>query len=1112
MAESSMAGPAETFFGLTARPDVAAGIADPRPVVVFDGDGTTAPWANAAGAAFFGATSMADLVARRFPADTPVARDIAHLAETLPEGAPQPRRLRFFRGLKPVTATCRCTRITEGGERLVIVAMLDVPALSGSADELAQRFDALSASLRQPAETDAAEAANEADAETPVVSDDVSSVPPAPLSEESAIEMEGDPAASTTDSPPASISSASAPVEPPKPEDEQPEKEPDEAVEPVDPMFDIPEGDAPGNAPKPLPRSATSEEPAAADAPVAIVEAPAAPLLAGQSVRFVFELDAEQRFAFVSPAFAGALGPSATAVTGLAWTEAAARFGIGDADRVTASLARRDTFSGVTVRWPVDDVVVPVDLAGMPSFGRDRRFLGWRGFGVCRLGAAEPAPVRAEEEVPPSPIPNVTDETSAEDEDFSVLNGDASAEEAVEPAPDAENAAIEAMEQPVESPEPSLPDLETASAEQTESEDVPDGEDSAIGDASPAPSEADASDAPALGEEATVFEPAAPSIEEEVLTAVQEDWAAVETPAPAMEEPEGESLAAVEATPDLPPEVIEQPPAAEDAGPPRRTADIVQSPIVARPTASWGAVHGGLSKPERDAFRQIAEALGARYQGESAAEPLPAAAEASASRRAAPAPAEAALLDRLPVATALLRGSDVLSVNRALLALAGLADRATFDEAGGISALFGDFSALSSGAPVLRRADGTTVPVEVHLHSVTLASGAASMLVIRGGEAPAEPSSRATDPSLAELETVLDTATDGVLMLDERATIVGANRSAEALFGYERSDLIGQPLTKLLAQESHRAALDYVDGLTKNGVASVLNDGREVIGEVQQGGLIPLFMTIGRISATKFCAVLRDITNWKRAEEELVGARRAAETASSQKSDFLAKISHEVRTPLNAIIGFSEVMMEERFGPVGSERYREYLRDIHMSGTHIMSLVNDLLDLSKIEAGKLDLAFEAVSLNDVVNECVALMQPQANRERIIIRTSLASNLPDVVADQRSLRQIVLNLLSNGIKFTPNGGQVIVSTQYEDTGEAVVRVRDTGVGMSREDVERALEPFRQLHTSRGGRGTGLGLPLTKALVEANRAHFRIDSAVDHGTLVQVTFPSTRVLAE
>jgi signal transduction histidine kinase len=256
------------------------------------------------------------------------------------------------------------------------------------------------------------------------------------------------------------------------------------------------------------------------------------------------------------------------------------------------------------------------------------------------------------------------------------------------------------------------------------------------------------------------------------------------------------------------------------------------------------------------------------------------------------------------------------------------------------------------------------------------------------------------------------------------------------------------------------------------------------------------------------------MTPWKKVEQELVEARRAAERASSAKSDFLARISHEIRTPLNAVIGFSEVMMEERFGPIGNERYRGYLKDIHASGGHLVSLVNDLLDLSKIEAGKLDLTFTRVDLNGLVQQCVALMQPQANRERIIIRTSLAPALPPVMVDARSIRQIALNLLSNSIKFTGAGGQVIVSTAVADHGEAVLRVRDTGLGMSEKEIEAALEPFRQLATSTrwGSGGTGLGLPLTKALAEANGARFTITSKVNDGTLVEVAFPAAHVPAK
>lgn len=373
----------------------------------------------------------------------------------------------------------------------------------------------------------------------------------------------------------------------------------------------------------------------------------------------------------------------------------------------------------------------------------------------------------------------------------------------------------------------------------------------------------------------------------------------------------------------------------------------------------------------------------------------------------------------------------------------------------------------------------------------------------------------ARDAELRELSSILDTATDGVVVIDERSRILSMNRSAEALFGYDQKEVAGEPFTLLLASESHPLALDYLEGLRANGVASILNDGREVSGRVRQGGRIPLFMTLGRIAEgpeRKFCAVLRDLTAWKRAETELLEAKRAAERANAQKSDFLATVSHEIRTPLNAIIGFAEMMLEERFGPVGNDRYTEYLRDIHASGGHVISLVNDLLDLAKIEAGRLELDFAGVDVNEIVRGCVSLLQGQANRSRVILRTSLGPNLPQVVADARSLRQIALNVLSNAIKFTDAGGQVIVSTALTDRGELALRVRDTGIGMSDADVKAAMEPFRQVATARRAGGTGLGLPLTKALVEANRGAFAITSAQGEGTLVEVVFPATRVLAD
>jgi len=380
------------------------------------------------------------------------------------------------------------------------------------------------------------------------------------------------------------------------------------------------------------------------------------------------------------------------------------------------------------------------------------------------------------------------------------------------------------------------------------------------------------------------------------------------------------------------------------------------------------------------------------------------------------------------------------------------------------------------------------------------------------------PASDASDAErrLREMTAILDTATDGVVILDADGAIESVNASAEALFGLEALEMQGRRFEDLLTPESRKLALDYLSGLKDSGVASLLNEGREVAARAGAGS-IPLFMTMGRISSEedgRFCAVLRDITHWKRIEAELREAKRVAEEASKQKSEFLARVSHEIRTPLNAIIGFAEVMIEERFGPVDHERYREYLRDIRTSGEHVVSLVNDLLDISKIEAGKLDLNFAAVPLNDLVRECIGLMQPQANRAHVVLRSSLSREVPAIVADERTMRQIVLNLLSNSVKFTDPGGQVIASTSLSETGEAVLRVRDTGEGMSEEELQRAMEPFRQLTTAAIGdaSGTGLGLPLTKALVEANRASLSIRSARGEGTVVTVTIPPTRVLSE
>jgi signal transduction histidine kinase len=234
--------------------------------------------------------------------------------------------------------------------------------------------------------------------------------------------------------------------------------------------------------------------------------------------------------------------------------------------------------------------------------------------------------------------------------------------------------------------------------------------------------------------------------------------------------------------------------------------------------------------------------------------------------------------------------------------------------------------------------------------------------------------------------------------------------------------------------------------------------------------------------------------------------------AAMRRLDFLAKVSHEVRTPLNSILGFTELMLEERLGAIGNARYKGYVEDIHQSGLYALSLLNDLLDISKIDAGKFDLDFTVVDVPELVEACVNSLQPLAKRERILLRTSLAPNLPAVIADRRRLKQILLNLLSNAIKFTNAGGQVIVSARLIDGEDLRLRVHDSGVGMTKDEVAAAMQPFHQLDTApRKQTGTGLGLPVTKALVESNRARLLITSERGAGTSADVIFAKDRLMA-
>ena len=248
-----------------------------------------------------------------------------------------------------------------------------------------------------------------------------------------------------------------------------------------------------------------------------------------------------------------------------------------------------------------------------------------------------------------------------------------------------------------------------------------------------------------------------------------------------------------------------------------------------------------------------------------------------------------------------------------------------------------------------------------------------------------------------------------------------------------------------------------------------------------------------------------------RRASELARAHDVAQAANRTKSEFLANMSHELRTPLNAIIGFSEILHRQMFGPLQNERYREYAKDIHDSGQHLLSLINEILDIAKVEAGQIELREEQVSLADVFDSCRRFIGERASAAGLELVVASVEGGPDLVVDPIRLKQILLNLLSNAVKFTPAGGRVELSVHHRQDGCCELRVSDTGIGMSLDEVAVALQPFRQIDSklARKYDGTGLGLPLTKALTELHGGQLIIDSETGRGTTVAVCLPAGRV---
>jgi PAS domain S-box-containing protein len=260
------------------------------------------------------------------------------------------------------------------------------------------------------------------------------------------------------------------------------------------------------------------------------------------------------------------------------------------------------------------------------------------------------------------------------------------------------------------------------------------------------------------------------------------------------------------------------------------------------------------------------------------------------------------------------------------------------------------------------------------------------------------------------------------------------------------------------------------------------------------------------------CVFARDISERKQAEADLRLAMSKVEAADRAKSEFLSTMSHELRTPLNAILGFAEIIEIEMFGPLGSQRYASCASDIQYSARHLLGLINGVLDLSKAEAGRLTLEEEEVELGEIFDQCLRLFREKASLQGVALAMAGEPNLPALLADGRVLRQIVINLVSNALKFTPEGGRILVSAESDPRGGCTVFVEDTGCGISEDDLAIVTEPFVQVENAltRRHEGTGLGLSLVKKYIALHGGELEIESVVGRGTKISVRFPAERVI--